>query len=122
MELVIDDEMEDNDDYETKIALQTFELIHYTYFLPILDIKDDDSENSNVYSNKTYYMLEKVKAINPKTQMTEQVLLLSDTGCRKTVGNQIEHLDHFEQETRTNIVLSSLNGIDSVKRVCRIHA
>ena len=119
---LIDDELDDEcDDFDTKIKLQNFELIHYTHFLPLLEIQDNNQKDSRAY-DKTYFQFEKANVINPKTNMIEKCLLLSDTGCGKTVGNGIEHLDHFPQETKTNIILSSLNGTDtSTKRICRIH-
>ena len=37
------------------------------------------------------------------------------------MGNQIEHLDGFENPHSTDIILSSLNGIDRTqKRVCEL--
>ena len=66
-------------------------------------------------------MLEKVNAVDPKTNLATPVIILCDTGCRKTVGNNIEHLDTFDHTKNTDIILSSLNGVDNtVKRVCRL--
>ena len=49
------------------------------------------------------------------------MLVLFYCGSGKTVGNEIEHLDGFKNPQTTDIVLSSLNGIDRTqKRVCEI--
>ena len=68
---------------------------------------------------KTFFRLEKVNALVPNSNETTPILILFDCGSGKTVGNDIEHLDGFENQHSTDIILSSLNGIDRTqKRVC----
>ena len=70
---------------------------------------------------QTFFKLEKVNAQIPNSNRTTPVLILFNCGSRKTVGNQIEHLDGFKNPHSTDIILSSLNGIDRTqKRVCEL--
>ena len=65
---------------------------------------------------KTFFRLEKVNALIPNSNETTPVLILFDCGSGKTVRNQVEHLDGFKNPQSTNIILSSLNGIDRTKK------
>ena len=59
--------------------------------------------------------------INGTTNHPKEIILVYDSGSGRTVGNNIESLDQFKVQQFTNLVLSSLNGIDkSQKRVCEI--
>ena len=97
-------------------------------FVPTLAIKNDDNQIKNDDNQiinynfaKTYFRLEKVNVLVPNSNETTPVLILFDCGSGKTVGNNVEHLDGFENPHYTDIVLSSLNGIDRTqKRVCEL--
>ena len=91
------------------------------FFIPILAIKNDDNPMVTYNFAKTFFRLEKVNAMVPNSNETSPVLILFDCGSGKTVGNQVEHFDGFENPQSTDIVLSLLNGIDrSKKRVCKV--
>ena len=65
--------------------------------------------------------MEKV-LVNLPTGGTKEIILIYDSGSGRTVGNKIESLDHLKVPKFTDLVLSSLNGIDkSRKRVCEIN-
>ena len=70
---------------------------------------------------KTYFELEKVKAMIPNSDKTTPVLVLFDGDSGTTVVNHLEELDGFETQQTKNIILSSLNGVDRAqKRVCKV--
>ena len=110
----------DYEDSDTKIAVSDFEYFHQLFFLMMtIQNNNDDQETHNFL--KTYYMLEKVNAVEPQNNLATPVIILCDTGCGKTIRNNIEHLDTYEQIKNTDIILSRLNGIDkTIKRVCRL--
>ena len=90
-------------------------------FIPTLAIKNDENQIINYNFAKTFFRLEKVNALVPNSNETTPVIILFDCGSGKTVGNNIESLDGFENPHSTDIVLSSLNGIDRTqKRVCEV--
>ena len=108
----------DVDDYDNKLAISD-EIDMTQNCIPTLNIKD--SHNTPIPHNflKTYFELEKVKAIVPNTDKT--TLVLFDRGSGTTVGNHLEELDRFETQQTKNIILSSLNGVDQAqKRVCKV--
>ena len=110
----------DYDDLEEKLELLDGIVLNQSY-IPTLAIKNDDQPIINQGLVKTFYRLEKVKAQIPNSNKTTRVLILFDCGSGKTVGNQIEHLDGFKNPHSTDIILSSLNGIDRTqKRVCEL--
>merc|ERR1711895_318327 len=90
-------------------------------FVPTLAIKNDDNQIINYNFAKTYFRLEKVNVLVPNSNETTPVIILFDCGSGKTVGHNIEHLYGFENPHYTDIILSSLNGIDRTqKRVCEL--
>ena len=71
-------------------------------YIPTLNIKDNDNTPITHNFLKTYFELEKVKAIVPNSNKKSPVLVLFDGGSGKTVGNQLEDLDGFETlQTKT---------------------
>ena len=87
------------------------------------NFKYKNSDNTAITHNflKTFFELEKVKAMIPNSDKTTPVLVLFDGGSGTTVGNHLEELDGFETQRTKNIILSSLNGVDrSQKRVCQV--
>ena len=54
----------DYEDSDTKIAVSDFEYVHQ-FFIPVMAIKNKDYQETNNYL-KTYYMLEKVNAVDSK--------------------------------------------------------
>ena len=57
----------------------------------------------------------------PNSDKTTPVLVLFEGGSGKTVGNQLEDLDGFETQRTTDIILSSLNGVDrALKSVFKV--
>ena len=78
------------------------------------------AENNWAMNVQTFFLMEKV-LVNLPTVGTKEIVLIYDSGSGRTVGNKIESLDHLEIPKFTDLVLSSLNGIDkSRKRVCEI--
>ena len=73
----------DYEDFDTKIALSNFQYVHQ-FFIPMMAIKNNNEEETHNFL-KTYYMLEKVNAVDPKTNLATPVIILCDTGCGKTV-------------------------------------
>ena len=65
---------------------------------------------------KTYFELEKIKAMIPNSDKTSPVLVIFDTGSGKTVGNQLEDFDGFETQQTTDIILSSLMELTEPKK------
>ena len=86
------------------------------FFIPTLAIKNDDNPIVNYNFAKTFFRLEKVNALVPNSNETTPVLILFYCGSGKTVGNQVEHLDGFKNPQSTDIVLSSLNGIERTQK------
>ena len=80
------------------------------------------SENNESTMNlQTFFLMEKV-LVNLPTVGTKEIILIYDSGSGRMVGNKIESLDHLKVPKFTDLVLSSLNGIDkSRKRVCEIN-
>ena len=59
--------------------------------------------------------------INGEKDHPIEIIIVYDSGSGRTVGNNIEYLDQGKVQQFTNLILSSLNGIDkSQKRVCEI--
>ena len=90
-------------------------------FLPIMIVSETVGTRSNL---QTFFLMEKVLVNLPlkeaKNNPTE-IIIVYDSGSGRTVGNHIEYLDQSKEQRFTNLILSSLNGIDkSQKRVCEI--
>ena len=70
------------------------------------------------------FLMEKVLVnlpINGTKDHPTEIIIVYDSGSGRTVGNNIEYLDQSKVQRFTNLILSSLNGIDkSLKRVCEI--
>ena len=90
-------------------------------FIPIMPVSKNIGSRANL---QTFFLMEKVLVslpTNGTTKETKEIILVYDSGSGQTVGNDIESLDQFKVQKFTNLVLSSLNGIDkSQKRVCEI--
>ena len=110
----------DVEDYDEKLAMSD-KIDFNQSCVPTLNIKNSDNTPTTHNFLKTYFELEKVKAMIPNTDKTTPVLVLFDGGCGTTVGNHLEELDGFETQQTKNIILSSLNGVDRApKRVCEV--
>merc|ERR1712240_512543 len=110
----------DYDDFDEKLEVSDNIALNQL-FIPTLAIKNDDNQVANFNFAKTFFRLEKVNVLVPNSNETTPVIILFDCGSGKTVGNDIEHLDGFENPHYTDIILSSLNGIDRTqKRVCEL--
>ena len=87
-------------------------------FIPVMPVSENNDSAMNI---QTFFLMEKV-LVNLPTVGTKEIILIYDSGSRRTVGNKIESLDHLKVPKFTDLVLSSLNGIDkSQKRVCEIN-
>ena len=88
-------------------------------FIPIMRVSENMGSRANL---QTFFLMEKVLVnlpINGTTNHPKEIILVYDSGSGRTVGNNIESLDQFKVQQFTNLVLSSLNGIDkSQKKVC----
>ena len=103
---IMDDKTIYNDVYEVQ-----------NLFIPVMRV----AENNWSMNIQTFFLMEKVLVTLPNGGTTE-VVLIYDLGSGRTVGNNIEKLDRLEIPKFTDLVLSSLNGIDkSRKRVCEIN-
>merc|ERR1712215_32473 len=101
----MDDKTAYNDVYEVQ-----------NLFIPVMRV----AENNWTMNAQTFFLMEKV-FVNLPTVGTKEIILIYDSGSGRTVGNKIESLDHLEIPKFTDLVLSSLNGIDKTqKRVCEI--
>ena len=110
----------DVDDYDEKLA-KSDEIDFNQNCVPTLNIKNSDNTPITHNFLKTYFELEKVKAMVPNTDKTTPVLVLFDGGSGTTVGNHLEDLDGFETQQTKNIKMSSLNGVvRTKKRVCKV--
>ena len=84
-----------------------------------VSINDNDPITYNFL--KTFFMLEKVNTLYPRSGNTTPGIVLFDSGSGKTVGNQLEHIDSNDHIQTTDNILSGLNWIDRTqKRVCQI--
>ena len=87
-------------------------------FIPVMRVSENNDSAMNI---QTFFLMEKV-LVNLPTVGTKEIILIYDSGSRRTVGNKIESLDHLKVPKFTDLVLSSLNGIDkSRQRVCEIN-
>lgn len=110
----------DYDDLDNKLNISDLQVFNQLY-IPMMAISNND--NSPVSHNflKMFFRLEKVNDMIPNTNENTPILVLFYYGSSKTVGNQQEHLDSYDDIQATDIILCSLNGIDrSQKRVCKI--
>ena len=65
--------------------------------------------------------MEKV-LVNCTGERPKEIIVIYDSGSGRTVGNNIELLDQSKERQFTNLIISSLNGIDtSRKRVCELN-
>merc|ERR1711895_168528 len=83
------------------------------------------SETVGTRSNlQTFFLMEKVLVNLPLSEAKNnptEIIIVYDSGSGRTVGNHIQYLDQSKVQRFTNLILSSLNGIDkSQKRVCEI--
>ena len=77
-------------------------------FIPIMHISENLRSRANL---QTFFLMEKV-LVNLPTGGTKEIILIYDSGSGRRVGNKIESLDHLKVPMFTDLVLSSLNGID----------
>ena len=82
----------DVDDYDNKLAISD-EIDFTQNCIPTLNIRNSDNTPITHNFLKTYFELEKIKAIVPNTDKTTPVLVLFDGGSGTTVGNHLEELD-----------------------------
>ena len=105
------DEMEDKTECNDVYVVQNL-------FIPVMRVSENNDCAVNI---QTFFLMEKV-LVNLPTVGTKEIILIYDSGSGRTVGNKIESLDHLQIPKFTDLVLSSLNGIDkSRKRVCEIN-
>ena len=90
-------------------------------FIPIMLVSETMGSRANLEKN---FLMEKVLVnlpINGTKDHPTEIIIVYDSGSGRTVGNNIEYLDQGKVQQFTNLILSSLNGIDkSQKRVCEI--
>ena len=77
-------------------------------FIPVMRVSENKDYTMNL---QTFFLMEKV-LVNLPTGGTKEIILIYDSGSGRTVGNKIESLDHLKVPKFTDLVLSSLNGID----------
>ena len=84
-------------------------------FIPVMRVSENNESKMNL---QTFFLMEKVlvdlptKGIIKETKETKEIILIYDSGSGRTVGNNIESLDQLKVQQFTDLVLSSLNGID----------
>ena len=93
---IMDDKTIYNDVYEVQ-----------NLFIPVMRV----AENNWSMNVQTFFLMEKV-LVNLPNGGTKEIVLIYDSGSGRTVGNKIENLDRLEIPKFTDLVLSSLNGID----------
>ena len=77
-------------------------------FIPVMRVSENNDYTMNL---QTFFLMEKV-LVNLPTEGTKEIILIYDSGSGRTVGNKIETLDHLKAPKFTDLVLSSLNGIN----------
>ena len=79
-------------------------------FIPVMRVSENNDYTMNI---QTFFLMEKV-LVNLPTVGTKEIILIYYSGSGRTVGNKIESLDHLKVPKFTDLVLSSLNGIDKL--------
>ena len=77
-------------------------------FIPVMRVSENKDYTRNL---QTFFLMEKV-LVNLPTGGTKEIILIYDSGSGRTVDNKIESLDHLKVPKFTDLVLSSLNGIE----------
>ena len=75
------------------------------------------SENMGSRANlQIFFLMEKVLVNLPKNGTKDQptkIIVVYDSGSGRTVGNNIECLDQGKTQQFTNLILKSLNSMDT---------
>ena len=82
------------------------------FFILIMCVSKSIESKMNL---QTFFLMEKVLVDLPTkgtSKETKEINLIYDSGSGQTVGNNIESLDQLKVQQFTDLVLSSLNGID----------
>ena len=61
-------------------------------FIPVMRIAENRDCSMNI---QTFFLMEKI-LVNVPIMGTKEVILIYDSGSGRTVGNQVESLDHFK--------------------------